>query len=267
MGTGTGGPLGVSFSFMSFKLSRAEAEESMAPLCDFVDDDDNEGTGSCSISETDGYNNPFGDDGGLQGVGVALSSRLITRQWLKDEENQERMVDALVNITNAHVGIRDGELESLIDDAGQYPVEMLMTTPYNYEVPEDPVEGGTSINPVWRQATWHMVFKYGFSGDAPQRVMKHAYSVVHDATTILREIAPEDRGCYLNESDIFEEDGAEMFWGMENYKRLLKLKRDIDPDNVLSCWGCIGWDPSDSRFSCYPDFGMKDKVYKGFPEL
>lgn len=51
---------------------------------------------------------------------------------------------------------------------------------------------------------------------------------------------------------MFEPDPATAFWGTDNYNRLLSLKQEIDPKNILTCWDCIGWDSSDPRYGCYP---------------
>lgn len=57
---------------------------------------------------------------------------------------------------------------------------------------------------------------------------------------------------YLNEADIFETDPVNTFWGAKNYERLVGIKKELDPGNLLTCWDCIGWDPTDERYGCYP---------------
>ena len=54
----------------------------------------------------------------------------------------------------------------------------------------------------------------------------------------LRKLAP-DTGAYVNEADPHEPDFQHAFWG-DNYKRLLKIKRNVDPDDVLWCHPCVG---------------------------
>lgn len=68
----------------------------------------------------------------------------------------------------------------------------------------------------------------------------------------LRELTP-DGGAYLNEADTFENDPAATFWGEKNYERLLALKKEIDPLNILTTHQAIGWDKNDPRYACYPD--------------
>lgn len=68
----------------------------------------------------------------------------------------------------------------------------------------------------------------------------------------LREFTP-GAGAYQNEADTFEPDYVESFWGRENWNRLMRIKKEVDPDNLLTVHQGVGWDPKDSRYRCYPD--------------
>jgi hypothetical protein len=68
---------------------------------------------------------------------------------------------------------------------------------------------------------------------------------------VLRDAVGEP-GAYQNEADIFEPDPVNSFWGQANYDKLMGMKKQLDPKNLLTCWGCIGWDKSDPRYACYP---------------
>jgi FAD/FMN-containing dehydrogenase len=78
-----------------------------------------------------------------------------------------------------------------------------------------------------------------------------AFTDAHTAIDPLRAITPGS-GAHQNEADVFETDRAESFWGKDNYERLLRIKRDVDPTNIFTCWNCVGRDSSDKRYSCYP---------------
>ena len=78
-----------------------------------------------------------------------------------------------------------------------------------------------------------------------------AFRIANSATDILRKLVPEG-GAYQNEADVFEPDPAGTFWGQRNYDRLMSIKKYIDPENILTCWNCIGWDQEDERYSCCP---------------
>lgn len=54
---------------------------------------------------------------------------------------------------------------------------------------------------------------------------------VKKAMQVLRDLAPE-AGSYVSESDFFEEDWRNAFWG-GNYEKLLQVKRQYDPDGLF----------------------------------
>ena len=57
----------------------------------------------------------------------------------------------------------------------------------------------------------------------------------------LEEIVGVDGGTYINEANPYEPDWKNVFWG-PNYDRLLKIKRRIDPTNLMVCNRCVGTD-------------------------
>ena len=54
----------------------------------------------------------------------------------------------------------------------------------------------------------------------------------------LRVLAP-DSGADVNEADPNEPDPHQSFWG-SNYPRLLKIKKEYDPNDVFWCTPCVG---------------------------
>lgn len=69
----------------------------------------------------------------------------------------------------------------------------------------------------------------------------------------LEELTPGS-GTHLNEADPFTRDWRWAFWG-ENYEPLVQVKRKYDPDGLLSCWQCVGFEEDDEGFECYRGFG------------
>jgi FAD/FMN-containing dehydrogenase len=51
----------------------------------------------------------------------------------------------------------------------------------------------------------------------------------------------EHSGSYVNESNYFEDDWQDSYWG-DNYPRLLEIKRRYDPDNVFTVHHGVGTD-------------------------
>ena len=61
---------------------------------------------------------------------------------------------------------------------------------------------------------------------------------VDAAAQILMDATPGS-GTYSNESDYFEKDWQNSFWG-KNYPKLLKIKQKYDPDNLFRCHHSVG---------------------------
>lgn len=85
----------------------------------------------------------------------------------------------------------------------------------------------------------------------PVADIQKAFRTAHAGTEVLRTLVPNS-GAYQNEADVFTTDPVNDFWGSSNHARLLAIKRAIDPNNVLTCWDCVGWEPTDPRYGCYP---------------
>ncbi|KAJ2975711.1 hypothetical protein NQ176_g5367 [Zarea fungicola] len=49
-------------------------------------------------------------------------------------------------------------------------------------------------------------------------------------------------GNYGNEADPWDPDWRNDWFGEDNYKFLLSVKRKYDPANVFWCWRCVGND-------------------------
>jgi capsule polysaccharide modification protein KpsS len=62
--------------------------------------------------------------------------------------------------------------------------------------------------------------------------------------------------CVYQRGGTFEPNFEQSFWGTENYRRLLDIKRDIDPDNLLTVHQGVGYEEEDMRYQCYPDVAV-----------
>jgi hypothetical protein len=63
--------------------------------------------------------------------------------------------------------------------------------------------------------------------------------------SVIRAITP-GAGSYVNETDYFEPDWQDSFWGA-NYPRLLEIKRSCDPANLLRVHHGVGSEESQPR--------------------
>ncbi|GAB1527167.1 hypothetical protein RhiTH_010342 [Rhizoctonia solani] len=128
-------------------------------------------------------------------------------------------------------------------------VAYYMTTPFSYQVPNTE-QGKTSVTPAWRGAVWHAIASSSWGYDAGPDVAKQAYVRVNSAMNPLRAITPNS-GAYHNEADVYEPNTSQSFWG-SNYPALYAIKQKYDPDKLLDCWHCVGWQGKSTPIaSCY----------------
>ncbi|KAJ7185528.1 FAD-binding domain-containing protein [Mycena filopes] len=217
--------------YVTPKLNSTESAAAMQPLFNYVS----------SLAPTDPgveiltlelpsygafFQNFIANSGAPVGENAVIGSRLIPAANFGDAAGRAALVDALMQ-TLAHV---------------TFDLTLIATT---YNVPDD---GSTSVTPAWRTAIWHAVAEGGWDGAAPLGDEKAAYSGMGAATDYLRAITPD--AAYQNEADVHEPNHEVSFWGT-NYPRLLQIKRKYDPQNLLECWHCVGYNPASPRFSCY----------------
>jgi len=57
-------------------------------------------------------------------------------------------------------------------------------------------------------------------------------------------------GSYFNEGWYYEPNWQDMFWGQENYDRLLEIKKRVDPTDLFYCYHCVGSEGWSEDGSC-----------------
>ncbi|KAK4206717.1 FAD-binding domain-containing protein [Rhypophila decipiens] len=118
-----------------------------------------------------------------------------------------------------------------------------------------PRGGGNAVNPAWRKALSHTTAGQSWTHlDYEGKSKRAAYSRADASLEPLRKLAP-DSGAYVNEAFPEEPDWRHAFWGRggKNYARLLRIKRAVDPDDVLWCHPCVGnerWEEIDGGVLC-----------------
>jgi FAD/FMN-containing dehydrogenase len=227
----------------------------MKPLTDYVDSLGNIAINN-EVDTIDGYYDAYANylipNAELNGLGAALGSRLIPSSQFNGSDNQQALLDAITQISDMVTFPTRGVPDLRFSTYGA-PLQFLLTAPSNY--PTTAANDTSSITPTWREAVWHVFINVAFANTASASDIQTAFHTAHNATEILRKLVP-DSGAYQNETDVFETDPVATFWGEENYERLLSIKKEIDPDNILTCLDCIGWNPSDERYSCYPSISQ-----------
>ncbi len=107
-------------------------------------------------------------------------------------------------------------------------------------------ERNTSINPACLEAAAFVMIGSqqgsaypGVAGHEPDfDAGRRAAEETNMAIGIIRDATP-GAGTYSNESDYFEPDWQQAYWGT-NYARLLAIKRKVDPDNLFRVHHGVG---------------------------
>ncbi|KAI6927565.1 hypothetical protein KC355_g16658, partial [Hortaea werneckii] len=234
------------------KLTNEEAKESMKPLTDYASSLGNLAINN-EINTAHSWFEAFNDyilpNDEEVGLGVALGSRLIPKDVFTSDDGRQSLINALTEISDkvTPLSLTSNQLDPRALTYGP-PLQILVTAPSSYP-DNDTVPA--SITPAWRQANWHIFGAITFNNSPDQSTINRAFGTAHEVANILARVAP-DSGVYQNEADTFQDNHEQVFWGQENYDRLLGLKQEMDPNNILTCWQCIGYDASDPRYGCYP---------------
>jgi berberine-like enzyme len=233
---GWGGYMKISRSGQSFELSnlrrtRAEAEADMAPILAFLD----KRNFTYTLKKQDSWYNYIQEVMAPHETHVGLwswntASRLLPKSVF--ERSRDKVKDTF---------------RRMYDD--KLFLWIMLVTPTQF-----PHTTSSSLHPSWKDAI--MSVRVGdrwdqfFDKQSEELYRKH-YIKTHDGSTGLRDLAT-GMGGSINEADIWEEDHADLFWGKENYERLLKIKNRVDPENLLTNYHAVGWDSKDARYQCYP---------------
>ncbi|KAF9639568.1 putative fad binding domain protein [Lasiodiplodia theobromae] len=106
--------------------------------------------------------------------------------------------------------------------------------------PADQARDANAVNTHWRDSYMLANAGGGFIDvDASAEEIRESFEyLTNDVFGVWRKVAPTG-GAYLSESDIFEPDWQEAFYG-EHYERLYALKQEIDPLDVFYAPTAVG---------------------------
>ncbi|KAK7713249.1 hypothetical protein SLS64_004498 [Diaporthe eres] len=109
----------------------------------------------------------------------------------------------------------------------------------------------TSTLPAWRDTIWQ-IGTYAFW--SWNNTLAERKALVETMETLGAPLqALSGSAVYSNEGNPFTSNWQASFWG-ENYPRLLAIKQKYDPDGVLGCFKCVGWDQQLADSSCWSAF-------------
>ncbi|PYH88394.1 FAD-binding domain-containing protein [Aspergillus ellipticus CBS 707.79] len=235
-------------------LNQSAAEASMKPVLDFARQQGTIGIANVTTISTYGaLIKAIAGAAEMQPLAsMAMSSRIIRRESFLGEANQQKLSSILNDILTT-------SQKSLLPDISPLFISVTSPTVYSKTMPKSDQPGGpgaASVTPAWRDGLWHVIHLSPFDSLITEpNIVNGIWQSAHDTLNPLRQFTPNS-GAYQNEADTFETDPIGTFWGQENYNRLLRIKKQIDPTNLLTVHQGVGWDHTEDRYQCYPDVSV-----------
>ncbi|KAK6065746.1 isoamyl alcohol [Seiridium cupressi] len=233
---GWSGPSSTNFSLLNNPLmTTSEAQSSLTAAVDYVKSQGGDvvwTTHDSYFGYYQQYINGTFATGAVVSTAEFVTSRVVPADIFGDTTARSTMIDGIFEIASTGV------------------TPMLLTvTPYLYAHNNEGATNETSMHSAWYDSLWHIVVTgFNFDSKASYSERNGVVSLLHNTTTALMLMAPE--GCtYANEADPWLDQWESAYWGT-NYPRLLEIKKSIDPDNLLSCWHCVGWEATLQDYQC-----------------
>lgn len=214
-------------------LSLEEAQKSMQPVTDFVESQN----GTAVIEMLPSWY-AFFKKYLISNTAVVGSTRIVAT----------RLIPTSLFSTQAGKSNLSSFLSDVVD-AGYLPY-IPVTTPFLVDSPSNT----TSAHPAWRSSLWTMGYgSLTLPWNSTLEQTRAALSKTAGLVERAEKLAPES-GTYFNEAFPWTGEWQKEFWA-GNYERLLGVKRRYDPEGLLSCWKCVGFDEGQRRsaFRCFGD--------------
>ncbi|QSZ31942.1 hypothetical protein DSL72_001511 [Monilinia vaccinii-corymbosi] len=201
-------------------LNLSEAVESMAPATEFAKACSGRVVIEVLPSWFEFYTKYVIPNEALVGALRPLASRLMPASLFTSTKGRFKLMNFLEHIVS--IG---------------HSIYIPHNAPWLY--PWDPTS--TSTTPAWRDSIWELSYGGGWTYNMTLGERETQISLLHNLTAMVEELTPAG-GAYFNEAHPWTRDWKEAWWGPQNYERLAGIKRKYDPDNLLSCWKCVGFD-------------------------
>ncbi|TFK96757.1 FAD binding domain-containing protein [Pterulicium gracile] len=220
------------FIYINPVLNATQAVESMTPIAELSERLKTAGVTNVSLTQAtfpsylSWYRVFFAANIAAQGINMPFSSRLVPKTSFATAESR-------------------AELLAAYEAAYKITPRLIIhsVTPASYAG-----DGQTSMTPAWRNSVFHTTMVDTWRWNATRAEKLAGYRKVGESADHLRRITPD--ASYSNEADIYEPNHKVAHWG-SNYDKLLSIKNKYDPERLLDCWHCVGFDPSSPRFGCY----------------
>ncbi|PCH42460.1 FAD-binding domain-containing protein [Wolfiporia cocos MD-104 SS10] len=158
------------------------------------------------------------------GIPTAISSWLVPPEVF--ELSTDELADALALLPTALPYVVGGGVVSTIDP------------------------DSAAVTPAWRRMITHVIARAPFNQTSDPKVVEAYRQAAHNYTEPLQRLAPIPYGGqYINEADILETNWQGAYWGA-HYPRLLSIKKEIDPQDLLIVYKGVNSEEWDDEIIC-----------------
>ncbi|VBB76586.1 Putative protein similar of AD/FMN-containing dehydrogenases of Aspergillus oryzae [Podospora comata] len=127
--------------------------------------------------------------------------------------------------------------DALFDEMRAVVEEGSALIQYNMNPRQTEGTPNSAANSHWRDAIWFAIMGAGWAPGTPEPELAATNNkITHDWMERLRAWGP---GGYGNEGDVMEPNFGEAFFGT-NYQRLLRIKREVDPNDLFWAPTAVG---------------------------
>ncbi|KAL1920724.1 uncharacterized protein VTP21DRAFT_1101 [Calcarisporiella thermophila] len=165
------------------------------------------------------------------GGSAASGSRLIPKSNFETNKSLDQLTDSFKQVHNA-------PLIDRLTVSHFFAGNAVAQNNYN----------DTSVNPAWQRAILHVILRSSWGANVTIEEINLRNDVTTRATQLLKEITP-DSGCYMNESDRNDPEWQKSYFG-DNYPRLKAIKKMVDPNELFTCWHCVGSEEWTDDLNC-----------------
>lgn len=230
---GWGGHMnGASVILVNPLITISDARDSVASVAEYAEAQG----GSANLTEYTSFYSFFNDfvvvgakGGGVGNIDI-INDYFMSTEVFASADGRAQLVDFF----------------TLYIAAGHTPyVPVIGPHLYNYTA------NSTSASPAWRDTLWQVGAGFSWPWNSTLAERQALVGTMKSEEAILKKLS--GGATYSNEASPFTSDWQDAFWG-ENYAPLLAIKRKYDPDGVLSCWQCVGWEDELDKESCWSAF-------------
>ncbi|KAF9970941.1 hypothetical protein BGZ73_006192 [Actinomortierella ambigua] len=192
----------------------------------------------------------------LAGVNRLVGSRLVPQSTFDDSSILDKLADTLSEVEDDISDKNGGFFDQVADTIGGLTRGYLIDLTAGGQVMNNDPDGSeTSVTPAWRKALILMLVVIDWHHNEALSPKDQHQQLIDNQNALTRSIErlaklTPGSGAYFNEADPNEPDWQNSFWGEENYRRLYKIKQQVDKNGLFVCRRCVGSEDWDEELMC-----------------